>query len=196
MCTWRLCVLQVAVWLQLLLGRDSPGSWVILRDRHVSCCTAIVVTSSFAAVCAVRKQSVSTGAVGAAAAAAVAGSLYHLDGITQGNVMLMHQYHLKYYNHQKPRLWWNICCVCLPWSFDENVALVCIWQCSLWAEKCVTVVCISQTELLRMSNVKELYYGELIHKFLSTLCIYRWGRVKGKKGKVTPLQARLWPRGR
>jgi hypothetical protein len=181
MCTWRFCVLQVAVRLQLLLVCDSPGYWVILHDCHVSCCTASVLTSSFTAVC---KQFVSTSAVGAAA---FAGSLCHLDGVNQGNVMLMHQYQLKYYNHQGPRLWWNICCVCLPWSFDENVALVCVWRCSLSAEKCVTVVCISQTELLRMSNVKESYYGELIHKFLSTLCMYQWGRVKGKKGKVTLL---------
>jgi len=84
MCTWRSCVLQVAVWLQLILGCDSPGCWVILCDHHVSCCTACVVTSSFAAV---RRQFVLTSAV--EAAAADAWSLYHLDGVNPGNVMLV-----------------------------------------------------------------------------------------------------------
>jgi hypothetical protein len=37
----------------------------------------------------------------------------------------------------------------------------------------VVVVCVSQTELLKMSNIKESYYGELIHKFPSILCMYQ-----------------------
>jgi hypothetical protein len=60
---------------------------MILHDHHVSCCTASVVTSSFAAVCAARRQVVLTSTVGAAAA--VAGSLYHLDGVNRGNIMLV-----------------------------------------------------------------------------------------------------------
>ena len=55
----------------------------------------------------------------------------------------------------------------IKWECSHGVCLTVFFI----AEKCVMVVCISQTERLRMPDIKESYCRELLHKFLQ-LCVF------------------------